>query len=90
MEQVPYLQRIYLQPGHQEVSSYFITLRSLIYYCYLHSVAALSSPRYKVGDTISMKLMVREKVLLVTYLTCCISYYISSLCVGYHSGIFQS
>ena len=26
------------------------------------SVAALSSPQYKVGDTISMKLMVRGKV----------------------------
>lgn len=26
------------------------------------SVAALSSPQYKVGDTITMKLMVREKV----------------------------
>lgn len=27
-----------------------------------YSVAALSSPRYQVGDSISMKLMVREKV----------------------------
>ena len=29
---------------------------------YLCSVVALSSPQYKVGDTITMKLMVREKV----------------------------
>jgi len=28
------------------------------------SVVALSSPQYKVGDTVTMKLMVREKVSL--------------------------
>ena len=46
---------------------------------YVASVVALSSPRYKVGDTVTMKLMVREKASQLFSLPVCVVRFIGSV-----------
>jgi hypothetical protein len=75
MEKVPYMLRVHIQTRLEKVH-YTIRVQSPLVSLYLRvecskcyydslfscSVIALSNPQFKVGDTITMKLMMREKV----------------------------